>query len=138
MKSIRHGFTLVEMVVAMAILSGSLAALFSLAAGAQKRLFKARAEWLENHLMEQAAEFYLLGMDRDPEAPPDFVFDEKEYIPECFFADAEDLPEDFLISSGQAELVEMRIRILRASTREPVRELRVEKIDYRNLETGNE
>ena len=138
MRGLRHRFTLVEMVVAMAILAGSLAALFSLAAGAQNRLFKARAEWLENHLMEQAAEFYLLGMDRDPEAPPDFVFDEKDYIPECFFVDAEDVPEDFVISSGQAELVEMRIRILRASTREPVRELRMEKIDYRNLETGNE
>ena len=138
MKKPRHVFTLVEVVVAMAILAGSLASLFSLAAGAQRRLFKARSEWRENHLLEQAAEFYLLGMDRDPEAPPDFIFDDNEYIPECFFADAEDVPEDFVISSGQAELVEMRIRILRASTREPVREVRVEKIDYSGLETGNE
>jgi prepilin-type N-terminal cleavage/methylation domain-containing protein len=53
-------FTLVEVIVALAILTMGLLAGLSLIASSQQRLTKASKRWHEQHLLTQAAEYFLL------------------------------------------------------------------------------
>ena len=137
MKS-KYNFTLIEVVTAIAILAGSLTVLLSYTAQSQSRLYRTRKQWQEYHLLEQAAEFYLMTLDDDPAPPPDFVFNSQEYTAECFYRDPDDVPEDFEMESEQSPLTECCIRIIENSTGRTVHELVIDRINYFALqEEGN-
>ena len=69
-------FTLLEVLIAVAILGVSVAMIVSILAGARSRLMRAERDWARQHLMSQAAEWYLLaGVMTAPPAgllPPGF------------------------------------------------------------------
>ena len=52
-------FTLVEVIVAMAIMALALTAFFALSQSAVNRIDKAYSNWERTHLLSQAAEYYL-------------------------------------------------------------------------------
>ena len=71
-------FTLIEVVVALAILSLSLAGLLQLSIGANSRLANAVEKWEAEHMLAQAAE-YLVNSIREKNATnifPLYVFSE--------------------------------------------------------------
>ena len=86
----RRGFTLLEVVIAVAIFGLSLGLILSIVSNARSRLLRAERSWAREHLFAQAAEFYLLaGPDADVPAgllPLNFSC-------ACTLEAAEDLPE---------------------------------------------
>jgi len=54
-------FTLLEVLIAIAILGVSVALILSILAGARSRILRAERNWARQHLMAQAAEWYLLA-----------------------------------------------------------------------------
>ena len=129
-------FTLLEVVIAIAILAGSLSALLAFTVNSQNRLQKSKQKWLEFHLLEQAAEFYLLTTDREPEFPPDFIFSNRRYTVECFYTDPDDIPEDFQNSSNSLKLINCHIQLIDTTDNKTVHEIIVEKPDYVSLEAA--
>ena len=56
-----HCFTLMETMVAATILAFAVVSAMSILSGARSTLMRAEARWTRQHLLAQAAEFYLLG-----------------------------------------------------------------------------
>jgi Tfp pilus assembly protein PilV len=84
-------FTLVEVIVALAILTMGLLAGLSLIASSQQRLTKASKRWHEQHLLTQAAEYFLLT--NGSASPPAEVFSDPDYSVRCDWDEPGDLPE---------------------------------------------
>lgn len=78
----RSDFTLVEVVVALAILAGSVGALSTLMMSSQRRLANALEQERRWVMVQQAAEFYLL-QGSEPDALPPEVFDYRGYHAKC-------------------------------------------------------
>ncbi len=129
----RQPFTLLEVVIALAILTGGLAGFLSLATQSQNRMSKARDQWKQFHLLEQAAEYYLLQKGEEIEPPPSYLFDYPGYHTECVFADSEELPDEFKVTTGQAKLRRCTISLIRESDRQTVDSIIVDRIDYDNV-----
>jgi len=103
-------FTLLEVVLAVAILSLGLVAALGLAAGAAKRLGKASRRWQHQHMLTQAAEYYLLAGSKKP--IPSELFPYGGYRAECFVDEKpEGLPEGVKTKSGKWILVKVTISI---------------------------
>jgi len=125
-----HRFTLVEVVVAMGLLTLGLASYFSMAFMAQQRLYKAQAKWERFHMLSEAAEYMLLQKCEDPELPTEEFWDYPGYKINCTHEDVEDLPEEFSPLSGQARLKCMVLELVDTSTDQVVDTLRIDRIDY--------
>ena len=67
-------FTLIEVVVAMAVLGLALVGFFAMSNSAVQRIDKAYSHWERMHLLSQAAEYYLLFADEEPPYPPPEIF----------------------------------------------------------------
>lgn len=68
----KRNFTLIEVLIALAVLTMGILAAAGLIWGAQSRNITAAQQWEEQHIMSQAAEYLLLAGNDDP-------------IPERFF-----------------------------------------------------
>ncbi len=127
----RNPFTLIELVVALAILGLGVVSYLTVANAAQRRLARAQERWTRFHMLSQAAEFYLLQTADDPEDPgPDF-FDYPGYQTECRYEDVTDLPEELVgISDDQAELRGCRIELIRINDGAIVDAVTVDRVNY--------
>ena len=126
----RFGFTLLEVVIAIAILSLGMVAYLSLVGASQRRLEKARETWRNFHMLSQAAEYYLLQGFDDPESPGPEVFDYPGYQVYCRFEEPEGIPEEFTDLTGQARLKRCIIELVRTSDGVTVDALDIDRIDY--------
>lgn len=128
---IRHSyFTLIEVIISLAILGLSLVALLTLANSSQQRLFKARELWHTAHMLTQAAEYYLLQPSEEPEPISRDFFDYPDFAVNYRYDDALDVPEDFTGIVGQPTLRCCIIELVRGSDRQPVETLKVDRIFY--------
>ena len=88
--SIRRAFTLIEVVVAVALLGIALASIVTMVSQSHARFMRAEQEWAREHSLTNAMEWYLLaGPDA---APPDALLPQG-FSTECVLAPAENLPE---------------------------------------------
>ena len=109
----RVKFTLIEIVVAVVILTLSLAALLQLLTHSQLRVGNASEKWRETHMLIQAAEYIMLaGNPEEPEVPEEF-FPYNDYYVECSVEEAEGLPEEYKELDGQIPLKRWYIRLIR-------------------------
>lgn len=123
-------FTLLEVVIAVAILAAGVVSYLSLAGAAQRRLEKARTRWRHFHMLSQAAEYYLmLGFD-DPEPPGADVFDYPGYKVICTFEEPEGIPDEFTGLGGQARLKRCVLELVRTADGATVERLDIDRIDY--------
>ena len=106
------GFTLIEVVVALAILSLSLAGLLQLSINANRRIAGAVEKWESEHMLAQAAE-YLMLRNEDSATVPEEFFPYPGYSVEVECGEAEGLPEDYADQEGQLPLKRWRIAIVR-------------------------
>ena len=72
--SCRKNFTLIEVVVALAILTLSLAGLLQLLSQSQLRIADAEERWMDMHKLIQATEYLLLAGDPEELAVPEDFF----------------------------------------------------------------
>ncbi len=125
-------FTLVEVIVAMAIMALALTAFFALSQSAVNRIDKAYSNWERTHLLSQAAEYYLLFAEEDPPDIPPEVFESNVYDVEMRYEPAENLPEELNDLSNQAPLRTLIIDLVTPGSREVVDTLKIDRIDWEN------
>lgn len=130
-----ENFTLIEVVVALALLSVSLAGLLQLSINSQQKLITADDKWRHEHMLAQAAE-YLMLVNEDNASVPDEFFPYTGYSVEVEIDDAEDLPEEYNELVGQLPLRCWNISIVRQSDAESVASVKIDRINY-DEETSN-
>ena len=129
-----HRFTLVEVVVAMAILALSLVGFFAMSQTAVNRIDKAYSRWERMHLLSQAAEYCLLFPSEEPPEIPPEIFESSRYELEIYYEDAAGLPEELSELENQATLRTLVLNLIDVNSREIVDTLRVDRIDYNEAE----
>ena len=123
-------FTLVEVIVAMAVMALALTAFFTLSQSAVNRIDKAYGNWERTHLLSQAAEYYLLFADEEPPDMPPEIFESNTYDVEMRYEDAENLPEELNELSNQAPLRTLIIDLVDPRSREVLDTLKIDSIDW--------
>ena len=104
----KHTFTLLEVVMAIAILAVGFVGLLGITVSAAKRMGKATSRWEHQHMLNQAAEYYLLAGPK--EQIPEEFFSFEGYSAECIVEEAE-LPEDIEPEAGAWRFVKLKISI---------------------------
>ena len=122
-------FTLVEVVVALAILGMSLSVFFAISRNALLRVEKSGDSWRRAHLLSLAAEYYLLFPSEDPPEPPDGLLDDPEYRVEMRYDDAEGLPDDLADLEDLAPLRTLVLELVRIGDNQVVEQLKIDRID---------
>lgn len=134
MSSVSRNFTLIEVVVALAILTLSLAGLLQLLSQSQLRIADAEEKWLDMHKLIQGTEYYLLA--GDPEEPniPDEFFPYPGYSIEFNVEDAEGLPDDYKELDGQLPLKKWEIKLIRHSDGAERGKIIIDRFGYEDKE----
>ena len=110
MKYRHHLFTLMEVVIAIAILALGLVAALSLSSSSSRRIEKSFKAWKTQHMLAQAAEYFLLvGADKHI---PGEIFSYEGASASCFLTDAEEesntekLQEDWSLKAFNIKISE--------------------------------
>ena len=122
-------FTLIEVVVALAILSISLAGLLQLSISSKRKVADSVEKWESEHMLAQAAEYVMLRNEEGSSIPDEF-FPYPRYSAEVVCGDPEGLPEDYGDLEGQLPLKRWTITIVRNSDGEQMAEVNIDRIDY--------
>jgi len=122
-------FTLIEVVVALAILSLSLAGLLQMALNSTQQIGGAMEQWKNEHMLAQAAEYLMLQSEDNVEIPEEF-FPYREYSVETVCDDPEGLPEDYNDLEGQLPLRRWNISVIRNSDGKKTAEVNIDRLGY--------
>lgn len=125
----KKAFTLVEVVVALAILGLSLSGLLTLAMNAQLKVARSVEKWDNTHKLIQAAE-YLMLMDDESLSVPEEFFPYEGYTVQASVDDAEDLPEDFTGIEEAAPLKCITIEVVRTTDNKVVDRIQMDRINF--------
>lgn len=117
-------FTLLEILVATAILGTALAATLALLAAARARIIRAERQWAREHLLTQGVELYLLA-GLDAEAPEGLL--PAGYALRGSLQAAGDLPENASQAQSGWVLGEYRVELI-GRAGEVAAETRIEKL----------
>ena len=126
-------FTLVEVVVALAILGLSLSGLLSLAMNAQVKVARAVEKWENTHKMIQAVEYVMLFDDENLNVPAEF-FPYEGYSVQCAVDDAEGLPEEFTEIDEAAPLKCITVELVRDRDNKVVDRVKIDRINFESEE----
>jgi len=130
---LKRYFTLVEVVVALAILGLSLAGLLSLAMNAQVKVARAVEKWENTHKMIQAVEYVMLFDDENLNVPAEF-FPYEGYSVQCSVDDAEGLPEEFTEIDDAAPLKCITVELVRGRDNKVVDRVKIDRINFESEE----
>ena len=128
----KYIFTLVEVVVALAILSISIAGFLQLLTAAQNRIGKAENYWKRTHMQMQAAEYYMLMKQEEPPAITDTFFPYEEFGVDVTYEEIDNLPEEYTGLPAQKQLRAMVLTLKRQNDGQEVDKLIIDRIDYEN------
>ena len=129
----KKNFTLVEVVVALAILGLSLSGLLSLAMNAQLKVARAVEKWENTHKMIQAVEYLMLLDDENQSVPAEF-FPYEGYMIKCSVDDAEGLPEEFTEIDDAAPLKCITVELVRTTDNKVVDRVKIDRINFESEE----
>lgn len=129
-------FTLIEVVVAMAILSISIAGLLQLLTAAQNRIIRVDGHWMRTHMLIQAAEYYMLMKQEDPPAITDTFFPYDDYRVDVTWEEIEGLPEEYTGLTGQKQLRAMVLSLVRRQDGHEVDRIIIDRLDYENASSN--
>jgi prepilin-type N-terminal cleavage/methylation domain-containing protein len=104
-------FTLIEVIVAMAILSLAVVGILSYSVQASNRMGKADLKWQKEHMLAQAVEFFLLAGPK--EKITDDFFPYQDYSAVCEVTDPK-LPDEMENEIGTWKLVTLKISVVNA------------------------
>ncbi|MBE6373995.1 MAG: type II secretion system protein [Lentisphaerae bacterium] len=131
-----RSFTLIEVVVALAILSISIAGLLQLLTAAQNRIIKVDDHWMRTHMLIQAAEYYMLMKQEDPPAITDTFFPYDDYRVDVIWEEIEGLPEEYTGLTNQKQLRAMVLSLVRQQDGHEVDKIIIDRLDYENASSA--
>jgi hypothetical protein len=126
--------TLLEVVVAIAILALSLTGMLQLLTQSHVRIADAKEQWHEMHMLTQGAEYLMLVDNTGDLSVPDEVFPYEDYRIECVVEDADDLPEEFTGQSGQLPLKKWTITLIRTKDNHECNKVIIDRLGYEETE----
>ena len=132
----RSPFTLIEVVVALAILSISIAGFLQLLTAAQNRIIKVNDHWMRTHILIQAAEYYMLMKQEDPPAITDTFFPYDDYRVDVTWEEIEGLPEEYTGLTNQKQLRAMVLSLVRQQDGHEVDRIIIDRLDYENASSA--
>ncbi|MCF6175296.1 MAG: type II secretion system GspH family protein [Victivallaceae bacterium] len=100
-------FTMIETVIALGVLLLAMSAVFGTIAASQQRVIRAEKRWAKQHMLTQAAEYFLLAPPRT--TIPQTIFPFSDYQAFCEYSEPKELPETVDAISGSWKLVAMKI-----------------------------
>jgi type II secretory pathway pseudopilin PulG len=125
-ENLRRRFTLIETVIAMAVLTLGLVAAMSLAASSTNRVIRASDRWRAQHYLSQAAEFYLT---MGPDVPiTDEFFPLKDYRVSCRVTDPEGLPDTAGSNPGDTWKLKTIVVEVSDSSGRPLKSVKIDKL----------
>ena len=135
----KNHFTLLETVVAVAVLVMSLGILFQLAASARKRIAQAAEDWNTTHRLLEAAEYALLH-GNGVETVPERFFPYDDCRVSITWEEMDDVHEQYIMNgiAGQPELQACTIQLYRLSDGKELDRLTIDRILYDNALTETE
>jgi len=122
-------FTLIEVVVALAILSLSLAGLLQMTMQSNRQIGDAMEQWKCEHMLAQAAEYLMLQSEDNTDIPEEF-FPYRAYSVETVCDDPEGLPDDYNDLDGQLPLRRWNISVIRNSDGKKMVEVNIDRLGY--------
>jgi len=123
-------------VVALAILSISIAGLLQLLTAAQNRIIKVDDHWMRTHMLIQAAEYYMLMKQEDPPAITDTFFPYDDYRVDVIWEEIEGLPEEYTGLTNQKQLRAMVLSLVRQQDGHEVDKIIIDRLDYENASSA--
>ena len=128
----RNGmFTLLEVVVSLAILGLSITGLLTLLSSSQRRLADAQEKWSRTHMLTQAAEYFMLqGEEPDSITETFFPYQGFRAVAVCKDMEEGQLPEDYMNLVGQLPLKTLVITLERESDGKELDQLKIDRISY--------
>ena len=129
---VKYRFSLIEVIVAMAVLALALTAFFALSQAAVNRVDKAYKLWEQTHLLSQAAEYCLLFADEEPPDMPPEVIESSRYDIEISYEDAENLPEELNNLVNQAPLRTLHLDLVDSNSRQIIDSWQIDRIHWEN------
>ncbi|MBQ6598683.1 MAG: type II secretion system protein [Lentisphaeria bacterium] len=133
----RSPFTLIEVVVALAILSISIAGFLQLLTAAQNRIIKVNDHWMRTHMLIQAAEYYMLMKQEDPPAITETFFPYDDYRVDVTWEEIEGLPEEYTGLTNQKQLRAMVLSLVRQQDGQEVDKIIIDRLDYENASASD-
>ena len=133
----RSPFTLIEVVVALAILSISIAGFLQLLTAAQNRIIKVNDHWMRTHMLIQAAEYYMLMKQEDPPAMTETFFPYDDYRVDVTWEEIEGLPEEYTGLTNQKQLRAMVLSLVRQLDGQEVDKIIIDRLDYENASASD-
>ena len=130
----KKSFTLIEVVVSIAILALSLAGLLQLLTQSQLRIANADEKWREMHMLTQGVEYLMMVSNTEDLHVPDEIFPYPDYQLECVVEDADALPEELKDQSGQIPLKKWTIRLFKVSDRSEKLKVVIDRLGYEESE----
>jgi type II secretory pathway pseudopilin PulG len=118
-------FTLVEVVVALTVLGLAIISASAMCSQSINRITKAKARWVNQHMLSQAAEYFLLVGANTPMSTE--IFPYRNVQVNCTVVNAEGLPPEVDAVSGQWRLATYEISLSGASG-EKLHSLKIDKI----------
>ncbi len=125
MKSLKMKFTLVEVVVALTVLGFAIISATAMCSQSITRITKAKARWMNQHIISQSAEYYLLAGPKSQVSSE--IFPYKNMRVSCTVVNAEGLPAGVDAVYGQWRLATYEIQLTGASG-EKLQSLKIDKI----------
>ncbi len=118
-------FTLIEVIVAVAVLAVGLMSAMMLCSLSKSRMDKAYNSWKIENVTSQAAEYYLLAGPGT--SIPENIFPYDDITTSCTIGQPEMLPSDIKQQNGQWSLVNYDIQV-RKNNGDLLKELKIDKI----------
>jgi len=122
-------FTIIEVVVAVTILATSLTALLTLSFTAQQRLARAAEKQQHFHMLQQAAEYYMLQPNK-PDSVPDTIFDYPNFQPSCTIDESPGMVEELNDESALIQLDVWTIAVTDTRTNNVVESIQIDRLHY--------
>jgi len=116
---------MVETVIALAVLLLALSAVFTTVATSQQRMIRAERKWKKEHLLTQAAEFYLLAPVATPIPPALFPYHNYQVAAEYAIPL---LPHDVQATNGNWKLVKMTLTLTNTADNKIIDAIELERI----------
>jgi len=129
MKNRTCNFTLIEVIISLAILTMGLMVSLSMASNSTNRSFKAYKVWKRQHVLAQAAEFYLLA--GPTEEMPEQIFPYDDYSVSIEVTEPEGVSDESLSEIGSWRLVCLKLQLMDESST-VVETLKIDKIMHRD------
>ncbi len=137
MFSNRKNFTLIEVIVALAVLVLGLTGLMGMFAASSQRASKAMLKWETSHALTQGCEYFMLEPDVDS-LPEDFKPDDRSWRVTCSTVDPE-LPEGVETTIGNYSFAARLVKVIDGTTSEEFGSRHIELIiNQQDQEAGDE